>query len=216
MEDIIGVLLLISALFIFYKMLSMTVKIFFIFAILGLLGSTVGLFFPNKTDLPVYQINTTDTIDEKPNNKYISKIISQDKIALVIIQSAGCAVCKVNKILSLNTNSFANLLAENNVEVIYDSVNNIDNQYPEILLHTNKSNLPLNVVFSKANPFGRVLNKLLTKNYLTEQINEESSICGLFLDQDKNLENNKDEVSDILNTLKEREEIILTAESSQI
>lgn len=220
MEIVLGVILAIVTCFLFYKMLSLTVKIFLWATVIGAALSGVGLLFSgvSPSSYTGQMDEITSGMCQQPDNECISKIIKNGHIALVIVRSPVCVLCKVNKVASLTTTSFVDLALDHNVEVIYTTPDAIGNKYPDILMYADKKYLPLNVVFSRANPFGRTLNRLLTRGYIIEQLEEEADMCRLMANSSHGSKDRgrSQDVDDILNTLKERERANMAVRSSVI
>ena len=226
MENVVAIILAVLSLVLFYKMLSLTVRIFLYIFVIGIMFSIVAGFFGEKSYINLSFITRFNNFDEisattcKASTKdCISDLISKGNTVLVVIEKEYCTICKINRLLSLYNKKFINFISTNKVEIVFDRVRNIDAKYPDILYNISSSNLPFNVIFSDVSPFGRPLNRILSYNYLKQQIEEEQEMLSLMREvkyNKKDIDHEDDQINDIVADMKKHEINNITSKTSPI
>ena len=151
-------------------------------ALLGLrVGTIQGMTWARKLSLGlllvcslVLPIFTPPPNPNEINRDYrveIDSLLDEGKRVFVDVTAFWCATCQTNKLWVLDRPEIVSLFEGTQTHVLTINADTMAENITTFMQEQGRMSLPLNILFSSANPDGDILPSVLTKNAVYEAIN---------------------------------------------
>ena len=183
MKYILGMLVLLTALWLLSLMNYNLTVLYLIFILVGGLGFYISKLQLSKNILIILLLLISSFVifpKKEQNNemwlKYekniLQDMIEKNNIVFVDVTADWCVTCKINKISTLDKKEMKSFFKENNVKLFKADWTNKNIEIQNYMKSFNKYGIPLNIVYGPKNKEGIVLGELLSKKKIIEAINE--------------------------------------------
>jgi len=183
MKYILGMLVLLTGLWLLSLMNLNSTALYFIFILVGGLGFYISKLELSKNILTILLLLISSFIifpkkeqnDEmwlKYEKNILQEMIEKNNIVFVDVTADWCVTCKINKISTLDKKQMRSFFKENNVKLFKADWTNKNIEIQNYMKTFNKYGIPLNIVYGPKNKEGIVLGELLSKKKIIEAINE--------------------------------------------
>ncbi len=183
MKYILGMLVLLTALWLLSLMKFNLTVLYLIFILFGGLGFYISKLQLSKNILSILLLLISSFVifpkkeqnDEmwlKYEKNILQDMIEKNNIVFVDVTADWCVTCKINKISTLDKKEMKSFFTENNVKLLKADWTNKNIEIQNYMKSFNKYGIPLNIVYGPKNKDGIVLGELLSKKKIIEAINE--------------------------------------------
>ena len=183
MKYILGMLVLLTALWLLSLMNYNLTVLYLIFILVGGLGFYISKLQLSKNILIILLLLISSFIifpKKEQNNKIwlkyekniLQDMIEKNNIVFVDVTADWCVTCKINKISTLDKKEMKSFFKENNVKLLRADWTNKNIEIQNYMKSFNKYGIPLNIIYGPKNKEGIVLGELLSKKKIIEAINE--------------------------------------------
>ena len=183
MKYILGMLVLLTALWLLSLMDFNLSVLYLIFILVGGLGFYISRLELSKSILTIALLlissfaifQKQEQNDEMWSNyekNILEDMIEKNKIVFVDVTADWCVTCKINKMVTLDKKEMKSFFKENDVKLLKADWTNKNIEIQNYMKSFDKYGIPLNVIYGPKNKEGLVLGELLSKKQIIEAIDE--------------------------------------------